>query len=415
MFPVKEKAKFMRINTILFISLLTAVTSFSVSYAAPADSLKTKNGKKWPQRIADSFIKRHPADVINDTVYNNKWTYDQGVFLEALRQVYQKSGDKKYFDYIKTNIDMFVQPDGNIKTYKISEFNIDNVNTGKSLLFLYSKTKEAKYKIAADSLRKQLANQPRTKSNGFWHKKIYPNQMWLDGLYMGEPFYAQYSKLFNNSKDFDDIARQFILIEKQTRDEKTGLLYHAWDESRQMKWADPETGRAPNFWSRAMGWYAMALVDILDFFPAKHPQRTDIIKILQRLADALMKAQDNKTGLWYQVTNMPDRKGNYLEASASCMFAYAFAKGANKGYLNKKYLVAAKKAFEGIISNLVTIGKDDTIDLHQTCKSAGLGGNPYRDGSFEYYVNEPKRTNDLKGYGPFIMAAVELEKAKISK
>ena len=390
--------------------ILLACNSFTL-----ADSLKVKTSKSWSQRISDSFMLRHPADLVNDTIYNNKWTYDQGVLQEALRQVYLKTKDKKYYDYIKTSIDLFIEPNGTIKTYKYSDFNIDNVNTGKSLLFLYSKTKEAKYKIAADTLRKQLANQPRTKSNGFWHKKIYPNQMWLDGLYMGEPFYAQYSKMFNSSKDFDDIAHQFILIEKQTRDDKTGLLYHAWDESKQQKWADPVTGRAPNFWSRAMGWYAMALVDVLDFIPKNHPKRGELIKILQRLAEGLLKVQDEKTGLWYQVPNMPDRKGNYLEASGSSMFTYAFAKGANKGYLNKKYLKSGRKAFEGIIANLTTISKDDRIDLLGTCRSAGLGGNPYRDGSFEYYISEPKKTNDLKGYGPFIMAAVELEKAKMIK
>lgn len=380
-----------------------------------ADTLKVNKSKPWSERIAQSFMLRHPAEKIDDSVYNNKWTYDQGVVLEGLRQVYVKTGDKNYFNYIKTNIDQFVQPDGLIRTYKIKEFNIDNVNTGKSLLFLYSKTKEQKYRIASDSLKKQLELHPRTPSKGFWHKKIYPNQMWLDGLYMGAPYYAQYSKLFNNSKDFNDIAHQFILIEKQTRDEKTGLLYHAWDESKQMKWADPVTGRAPNFWSRAMGWYAMALVDVLDFFPKDHPQRKEIIAILTRLCDALLKVQDQRTGLWYQVPNFPERKGNYLEASASCMFTYAIAKGVNKGYLNKKYMSAAKNAFGGIIKNLVTVDKYGFVDLHQTCKSAGLGGNPYRDGSFEYYINEPKRINDLKGLGPFIMAAVELEKAKAIK
>jgi unsaturated rhamnogalacturonyl hydrolase len=398
---------------ILFSFLLLFVTAGNAGLYA--QSVKVKSSQSWSQRISDSFMLRHPADVINDTVYNNKWTYDQGVFLEGLRQVYLKTGDKKYYNYIKTNIDQFIQPDGKIKTYKFSDFNIDNVNTGKSLLFLYNSTKDAKYKIAADTLRKQLASQPRTKSGGFWHKKIYPFQMWLDGLYMGEPFYAQYSKLFNSSKDFDDIALQFILIEKQTRDEKTGLLYHAWDESKQMKWADPVTGRAPNFWSRAMGWYAMALVDVLDFIPKNNPNRGEIIKIIQRLAEAVIKVQDEKTGIWYQIPNMPDRKGNYLEASASCMFTYALTKGVNKGYLDKKYIGACKKAFEGIIKNLVTVSKEGYVDLHQTCKSAGLGGTPYRDGSFEYYINEPKRTNDLKGVGPFIMAAVEIEKAKATK
>ncbi len=395
---------------ILPVLLFTFIISFSASVMKADITNGSDKGKKWSVRIAESFMNRYPSDKVNDTIYNNKWTYDQGVLQEALRQVYKSTGDKKYYDYIKKSVDLFIQPDGRIATYKFNDFNIDNVNQGKSLLFLYSATKERKYKTAADTLRKQLALQPRTKSGGFWHKKIYPFQMWLDGLYMGSPFYAQYSKMFNNSKDFSDIAHQFIHIEKMTRDERTGLLYHAWDESRQMKWADQVTGRSPNFWSRAMGWYAMALVDVLDYFPRNQKERKEIINILNRLAAALVKVQDEKTGLWYQVTNMPGREGNYLEASASCMFTYALAKGVNKGYIKKEFLKNAEKAFKGIIENLVTID-GERIDLHNTCRSAGLGGTPYRDGSFEYYISEPKKTNDLKGYGPFIMGAVELEKA----
>ncbi len=393
------------------IFFLICLPVFSI-YAQSVQEIKIDPGKPWSVRIADSFILRHPANVINDSTYNNKWTYDQGVLLEGLHQLGKLTKDEKYFNYIKTNIDQFVTGDGKIKTYKYMDFNIDNINTGRELLYLYTKTNEQKYKIAADTLRKQLANQPRTKSNGFWHKKIYPYQMWLDGLYMAEPFYAKYSKLFNEPQNYDDIVHQFVWIEKQTRDKKTGLLYHAWDESKEQKWADPKTGRSPHFWSRAMGWYAMALVDVLDFLPEKQKGRGEIIKILQRLSNSLMKYRDPKTNLWYQVTDMPNRKGNYLEASASCMFTYAFAKGANKGYLPKKFLAQAKKSFDGVIKNLITIDKNGFIDLHKTCKGAGLGGKPYRDGSFEYYISEPTRTNDLKGLGPFINAAVELEKGK---
>lgn len=397
--------------SLLKIFFLICLPVFSI-YAQSVQEIKIDPGKPWSVRIADSFILRHPANVINDSTYNNKWTYDQGVLLEGLHQLGKLTKDEKYFNYIKTNIDQFVTDDGKIKTYKYLDFNIDNINTGRELLYLYTKTNEQKYKIAADTLRKQLANQPRTKSNGFWHKKIYPYQMWLDGLYMAEPFYAKYSKLFNEPQNYDDIVHQFVWIEKQTRDKKTGLLYHAWDESKEQKWADPKTGRSPHFWSRAMGWYAMALVDVLDFLPEKQKGRGEIIKILQRLSNSLMKYRDPKTNLWYQVTDPPNRKGNYLEASASCMFTYAFAKGANKGYLPKKFLAQAKKSFDGVIKNLVTIDKNGFIDLHKTCKGAGLGGKPYRDGSFEYYISEPTRTNDLKGLGPFINAAVELEKGK---
>ena len=374
-------------------------------------NIDSKNS--WSVRIADSYMLRHPNEAVEGTNVASKWNYELGTMLEAYHQLWKRTGNKKYFDYIKLNIDHYVGEDGRIKTYKFSDFNIDNINAGRQLFVLYNATKENKYKIAADTLRKQLANQPRTKSDGFWHKKIYPYQMWLDGLYMGEPFYTEYSKLFNEPQNYDDIVHQFILIEKQTRDVKTGLLYHAWDESLQQKWADPKTGRSPHFWSRAMGWYAMAIVDVLDFLPNNHPQRNELIKILGRLSEALLKVRDSKTGLWYQVTNFPGRKGNYLEASASSMFAYSLAKGANKGYLPKSFLKHAIKSFEGIINNLCKIDKNGFIDLLYTCRGAGLGGNPYRDGSYEYYIGEPTRINDLKGLGPLILAAIELEKAGV--
>ncbi|MDP4172568.1 MAG: glycoside hydrolase family 88 protein [Bacteroidota bacterium] len=371
-----------------------------------------KANKPWSVRIAESFIMRHPANVIDDSVYNGKWTYDQGVFLEGLRQLYIKTNNKKYLNYIKTNIDMFVDNQGTIKTYKYTDFNIDNINTGRMLLWLYLVTNDKRYKTAADTLRGQIKNQPRTKSGGFWHKKIYPYQMWLDGLYMAEPFYTWYSKLFNEVKNYDDIAYQFTLIRDKTRDSLTGLFYHAWDESLNQKWADPLTGRSPNFWSRSMGWYIMAIVDVLDFFPKDNPKRMELIDILKDLSVALLKVRDKNSALWYQVTNMADRTGNYHEASASCMFAYAFAKGANMGYLDKSYLKYAKETFDGVINNLTTVEENGFVDLHYICKGAGLGGNPYRDGSFEYYISEQKKTNDLKGMGPFIMLAVELEKGK---
>ena len=368
--------------------------------------------KPWSERIADSFMMRHSDEASHETPAAHKWTYDMGTTLEGFRQLLKKNHKEKYFDYIKQTIDHYIKHDGKIDTYKYSDSNLDNINAGRQLLTLYQVTKESKYKTAADTLRKQLEHQPRTKSNGFWHKKIYPNQMWLDGLYMGEPFYAEYSKIFNEPKNFDDIAYQFILIEKHTRDAKTGLLYHAWDESKKMKWADPETGKSPNLWSRAMGWYAMALVDVLDYFPKNHPKRIELIKILQRLSKALLEARDSKSKIWYQVTNMPNKTGNYLEASASCMFTYVFAKGANKDYLPKKYLKFAKESYDGIIKHFVAVDKNGFVDLYHTCRGAGLGGKPYRDGSFEYYISEPQRTNDMKGIGPFILAAIELENAK---
>ena len=377
--------------------------------------VKISSTAPWSQRIADSFILRHPADIINDSTYHNKWTYDQGVVLEGLQQLWNHTHSKKYFDYIKTNMDQYISGDGGIKKYKYSEYTLDNITPGRQLLFLYKKTKENKYKIAADTLRKQISFQPRTKSGGFWHKMIYPHQMWLDGLYMCEPFYAEYSRVFNEPKNFEDIIHQFILIEKKTRDPKTGLLYHAWDESKQQKWADSVTGTSHIFWGRAMGWYAMALVDVLDFIPRNNPRRKELITILQNFCDALLKYRDPQSKVWFQVVDQYDRKGNFPESSASCMFTYTFAKAANKGYVKKDFLKRAKESFDGIIKTFVTIDKDGYVNLNKTVDGIGLGGNPYRDGSFEYYTGVRVKSNDLRALGPFILSALELEKAKVLK
>ena len=259
-------------------------------------------------------------------------------------------------------------------------------------------------------LRKQISEQPRTTDGGFWHKKRYPNQMWLDGLYMGEPFYAQYTTTFENGKQLNDVAKQFELIQKHAIDSKTGLLYHAWDESKLMAWANKENGKSPNFWSRSIGWYAMALVDALDYFPKNHPKRKVLIGYLNSLAAALDKAKDEKFGLWYQVTDQGNREGNYLESSGSSMFIYALAKGVNKGYLPAKYKEIANNSFKSLTSQLIITKEDGEITITQACAVAGLGGNPYRDGSYSYYVNERKKDNDPKATGPFILAALELDK-----
>jgi unsaturated rhamnogalacturonyl hydrolase len=323
--------------------------------------------------------------------------------------VFQTTGKEKYLSYIKKNIDQFVGEDRLIKTYEYLSFNLDNIATGRNLIALYEATHEVKYKIAADTLRKQLAHHPRTDEGGFWHKKIYPYQMWLDGIYMAEPFYAEYAKRFNEPADFDDIVNQFVFIERHTRDPKTGLLYHAWDESKQMPWANKQTGRSPNFWGRAIGWYAWALVDVLDYLPQDHAKRKELIAILQRLSKALLKFREPQSKLWYQVVDQGNRTGNYLESSASCMFVYALAKGAHKGYLDKKYLTAARESFKGILDSMVTIDEKGIVNIHYACQGAGLGGNPYRDASYEYYISEKQRTNDFKAVGPFILAALELQ------
>ncbi len=343
-----------------------------------------------------------------------KWTYDQGVILEGIANLWSVTADPKYFDYIRRSMDFFVGDDGSIKTYKQSDLNIDNVKNGRSLLFLYRVTGKEKYWKAATILREQLRLQHRTNAGGFWHKDVYPNQMWLDGLYMGEPFYAEYAMLAHDDTAFNDIAKQFILMEKSARDPKTGLLYHGYDESKQMAWANKTTGTSPNFWARAMGWYMMALVDVLENFPKDHLQRKELIAILNRTADAIAKVQDKSSGLWWDILDKPSEKGNYGEASASSMFIYAIAKGVRLNLIPAAKLPVAQKGYDGLVKKYIK-EEDGQTNLYGTVKVSGLGGKPYRDGSIAYYLGEPVIANDPKGMGAFIQAAVEIEMIQTQK
>lgn len=365
--------------------------------------------QRWSVRMADSEMKRNPEPWMIDFRETPKWEYTQGLVLKAILQVWQATGEDKYFRYVLAYYDQFIDSTGNILTYRLDEYNIDRINPGKPLFLLYEKTGDEKFKKAILLLRKQMQTHPRTSEGGFWHKNIYPHQMWLDGIYMASPFLAEFAQKFDEPALFDDVANQIILMEQHARDEKTGLLYHGWDESRQQRWADPVTGRSPNFWGRAMGWYAMALVDVLDFLPAEHPRRGEIIAVLNRLATAIANYQDPKTGLWYQVVDQAHREGNYLESSASCMFVYSLLKAVNKGYIDPNFGAIAQKGYQGILKNFIESDRDGSIQIHQACSVAGLGGNPYRDGSYEYYIGEPVRSNDPKAVGPFILASLELE------
>ena len=356
----------------------------------------------WSQQIAASALARYDMD-------RSRWHYKHGLLLKGVYDLWQQTGNGRYWQALVAFGDRFVGESGEIATYRQADYNIDNINAGKMLFPLYRETGEQRYRLAIDSLREQLRHHPRTNEGGFWHKQIYPYQMWLDGIYMGSVFYAEYAATFAEPEAFDDIAFQFITIEKHTRDPQTGLLYHAWDESRQMPWADSVSGCSPHFWSRAIGWYVMAIVDALDVFPPDHPACAEFVAILERTLTAVSHYQDKATGLWWQVLDQGDRPGNYLEASGTSMFVYAIAKGVRHGYLDKKWLSVANHAFSGLLTHLVTIDDRGLVDLNGICSTAGLGGVPYRDGSFEYYVNEPIITNDLHGVGAFLNAAVQIE------
>ena len=275
-----------KIGTLFFLILASVLAN--AQQPSNAQALALTAMKLWP----DSFSMKagQPA----------RWSYDQGVILKGIEGIWNATGEGRWFQYIQKSMDHFVQDDGTIKGYKPGEFNIDHLNNGKMVLLLYQVTKKDKYRKAAMLLRNQLREHPRTSEGGFWHKKVYPWQMWLDGLYMGQPFYAEYAKVFGEDTAFNDITRQFVLMERHARDPKTGLLYHGWDESRQQKWANPKTGLSPHVWGRALGWYGMAMVDALDHFPDNHPGRDSIIHILNRFAKAIAAVQDKKTGLWYE-------------------------------------------------------------------------------------------------------------------
>ena len=344
-----------------------------------------------------------------------RWSYDQGVILKGIEGIWKLYGDAKYFNYIQHSMDHYVREDGTIKDYRRDEFNIDHLNNGKVVMFLYNYTWKPKYKKAIDLMRSQLNDHPRTKEGSFWHKKVYPWQVWLDGLYMGQPFYAEYAKLNHEDTAFNDIARQFIQIEKHTRDPKTGLLYHGWDESREQQWANKETGNSPHFWARALGWYGVALVDALDYFPANHPGKDSIISILNRFVKAVTKVQDTKSGVWYDIVDLPNRAKNYKEASASCMLVYTIAKAVRNGYIPDTYLQNAKKGYAGIVKEFIEVDSSGQTNLKGTVTVSGLGGKPYRDGSYDYYMSEKIRVNDPKGMGAFIMCSVEMEMAALPK
>jgi unsaturated rhamnogalacturonyl hydrolase len=394
----------MIINRCLIILLLVALTACNIR---PKDQKALHTDLKWSVRMANSVIARSD-DLIFYVNDSPKWAYDVaflGMAIDKLGNI-----DPKYSKYMEDWVNYFIKPDGSVTDYRLEEYNLDRIFPGRNLITLFKRNPNPGYKIALDKFIEQLKTHPKTSSGGYWHKKIYPSQMWLDGIYMGSTFMAQYAKEFNSPEWFDAATTQTKLIYEKTVDPKTGLLMHAWDESRVQKWCDPVTGKSHYPWSRATGWYILAITDILDYLPENHPDRTVLIALLQKICDALLKVRDPKTGLWFQVLNQGGREGNYTEGSGSAMYAWVFAKGVHKGYLDKKYLEIANSVFDGIIKELITVDEKGILTMHNICGGCGLGGNPYRDGSYEYYVNEKRVDNDTKGVSPFIMAAIELDR-----
>lgn len=392
-------------------SLLTAGTFlFSASLFA---GQRVSDKLPWSVRMTQSEMARCPESWQLDFQPRLKWDYCHGLELQAMLDVYDRYGDRKVFDYALSYADTMIHADGSIETYKLQEYNIDRLNSGKFLFRIYEQTGNPKYKAALDLLRSQLDTHPRNDDGGFWHKKIYPNQMWLDGIYMASPFYAEYAFRNNRPQDYADIVNQFLTVARHTYDPANGLYRHACDVSRRERWADPVTGQSAHSWGRAMGWYAMAFVDALDFIPQQQAGRDSMLVILNNIATQVKRLQDPQTGLWYQVLDKSGAPGNYLESSCSAMFVYTLFKAVRKGYIDKSYLDVALKGYQGILDNFIEVDADGLVTITKACAVAGLGGKNYRSGDYNYYINETIRNNDPKAVGPFIMASLERERLRV--
>lgn len=361
------------------------------------DELLEKSTPEKPIWNIEKILEGKPAD----------WNYIDGCMIKAILEMYAITGEKKYFIFADEFIDYRVREDGSIDGYSVEELNIDNVNAGKTLFELYDLTGKEKYRKAIDLVYSQIEKMPRTSEDNFWHKNIYPNQVWLDGLYMGQPFYMEYETRFNEKKNYDDIYNQFFQVVKNMRDERTGLYFHAYDSSREMFWCDKVTGLSSNYWLRALGWYAMALLDTLDKAdPSVSEPYEKMKKIFVELMDSMLRYQD-ESGMWYQVVNLGGMKHNYLETSGSSIMAYALLKGVRLGFLPESYAAYGMKAFNGVCDKYLNI-EEGNMHLGGICLVAGLGGAGNRPGTYDYYMSEPIVKDDAKGVGPFLLACTEM-------
>ena len=385
-----------------------------------------KNYSEW---LTYSEMKRVPHSYLLDFSSKPKWSYVMGIEMEGMLDTYEhyKEGNNAILNYLKEYPAKMIDEKGNITGYKYEDFNLDNVRTAKFILRMHNLFPTKGTEKALKTLFKQLQNQPRTKEGVYWHKAIYANQVWLDGIFMGLPFYCNYAvqtmKPKKAEKYLNDAVDQMVKTDYRTYDEKTQLWKHAWDETHQQFWANKEDGKSQHCWARALGWYVMAMTECLDAMPENYARRQEVIDLLNKAMKSVVKYQDKKTGVWYDVLDVKSDK-NYLESTASSMFAYVLLKGYRKGYLSEEYLKAGVKAYNGILKQFIKVNTDKTISLTRCCAVSGLGPGPgpyvkkpnyKRDGSFEYYMSEPIRDNDAKGVGPFIWASLEMEQQGLIK
>ncbi len=379
-------------------------------------ALSTSAKTNWAEFITKSEMKRLPEPCYTDSRDKVKWSYTGGLRIGAMLDLYEFNKDESIFKYAMQYADSFITGNGQIRSYKLDSYNIDMINSGKCLFQFYRLTGEERFRKALALLRSQLDTHPRNADGGFWHKQIYPNQVWLDGVYMGTPFLAEYTSRFdrNNKAAWADVVNQILMAARHTYDPQTGLFRHACDVSRKMNWADPVTGQSAHCWGRALGWYMMAIVDALPFIPEDTEGRDSILIVLNTITEGIDKYKDPQTRLWYQVLDSPARRGNYLESSCSAMFIYSMLKAVRLGYLSKKYKSIAKRSYKSFIRQFIYYNNvekaDGTVErlanIGSCCAVAGLSKD--RPGTFEYYINEKKQDNDPKVVGPFIKAAIEM-------
>ena len=378
-------------------------------FALVLTACSSNNALQLAQEIGKSEMRHNPELWTCDGAEKPKWEYTPTLMARAFVELYNETGDTVYLNHAQRFADQFIGEDGAILTYKQSLYNMDRIQGGNFLILLNEINPQPQYLTAIETLRDQLRNQPRTAEGGFWHKQVYEHQMWLDGLFTGTTFYARYAAWKPEPEAWSDIANQFLTVDKHTR-KANGLNHHGWDESRQMAWSDSVTGCSAETWGRAEGWYVMALVDVLELMPADQPERPELIAILNRVMEALMAVQDKDTRLWYQVPDKGDQKGNYLESTCSAMYCYAMAKGVRIGVLDKNYKKEAQQVLEGLKAHKIVTNEDGTLSLIDCCAVAGLGGNPFRDGTYDYYIHERIRKDDPKGVAPLILACLELHR-----
>jgi unsaturated rhamnogalacturonyl hydrolase len=396
----------MRSRWILYVLILVlAADCQSVSHS---DKMETDN-YSWAKKAADTVLQNHRSLVsYNRTIGNDKIQYNVAMLGMAIDEL--GSVDEKYSLYLKNYVDFFIDSLGRITRYDPGEYNLDRIIFAKSLITLYKRTGEQRYLLALNAFVSQVENQPRTQCGGFWYKNICPYQMWLDGSYMALPFIAQYAKEFDRTGWFDLAAAQLELLFNNTLDSTTGLLYHAWDESKRQPWCNPKTGRSSVVWGRAMGWYIMALVDVLDYLPENHPEHQNIIGLLNHVSEAVLSVRDPQELLWFQVLDKGGREGNHLEASCSAMFIYSFAKGAQQGYLQPRFLEIAYESFDAFVKKFIVSTAGDPFVISNICGAAGPGAGTYNEGSYQDYISGKQIDNDAEGTGAFVLAAIELKR-----